>query len=67
MFVADVHPTVQLQFTPQLNAEHTEWRWVPWPEVVTKALDLHPVVKKLVKHHAAQVSNILQTCLQQTG
>lgn len=63
IFVSDVHPSVQLQFTPQLNVEHSEWRWVPWSDVVAMSLNLHPVVKKLVKNHAAEVSNILQTCL----
>eukprot|EP00878_Enallax_costatus_P006097 GHUV01006393.1.p1 GENE.GHUV01006393.1~~GHUV01006393.1.p1 ORF type:complete len:180 (+),score=40.05 GHUV01006393.1:209-748(+) len=67
VFVADVQPSVQLQFKPELNAEHSEWRWVPWSDVVRKKLDLHPVVKKLVKNNAVQISNILQSCLAKTG
>eukprot|EP00879_Flechtneria_rotunda_P010471 GHRR01010947.1.p1 GENE.GHRR01010947.1~~GHRR01010947.1.p1 ORF type:complete len:176 (+),score=60.36 GHRR01010947.1:118-645(+) len=67
VFVADVQPTVQQQHVPQLNHEHTEWRWVPWNEVIAGQLDLHPVMRKLLEHNAAQVQNLLDGCSHQAG
>jgi hypothetical protein len=68
VFVADVQPSTAQQYEPRLNAEHSEWRWVPWSDVMAansgaaNGLDLHPVVRQLSQHPALQVQSVLQAC-----
>lgn len=56
LFLADV----AYQFTPKLNSEHSEWRWVSKEESLS--FDLHPKDKKplsiLLKREAKQPSPI---------
>lgn len=75
VFVADVQPSAAQQYVPRLNAEHSEWRWVPWEQVVAAGsgaanenqLQLHPVVRQLAQQHALEVQNVLQACQQPEG
>jgi hypothetical protein len=73
VFVADVQASAAQQFVPRLNAEHSEWRWVPWEEVIAASsgavngFELHPVVRKLAQQHAPAVRNVLQACQQERG
>jgi hypothetical protein len=72
VFVADVKPLVLASYTPNLNlAEHSEWRWWSWESVVAAVAgegaaggEMHPVVKKLVEEHSAEVEHVLQSCVQ---
>eukprot|EP00775_Hariotina_reticulata_P006023 gene6021-6261_t len=72
VFVAEVKPVVLASYAPNLNlAEHSEWQWWPWENVVAAVVgqgaagaEMHPVVKKLVQEHAAEVEGVLQTCIQ---
>jgi hypothetical protein len=73
VFVADVHISTAELYIPRLNAEHSEWCWVPWDQVVAEGsgaangLELHPVVRKLAQQHALEVQNVLQACQQPEG
>eukprot|EP00882_Tetradesmus_deserticola_P019661 GHRQ01021182.1.p1 GENE.GHRQ01021182.1~~GHRQ01021182.1.p1 ORF type:complete len:170 (+),score=79.01 GHRQ01021182.1:87-596(+) len=73
VFLADVHCSTAQQYVPRLNAEHSEWRWVPWHDVIAASsgeaggLELHPVVRKLAQQHAAEVQCVLQACQQPDG
>lgn len=67
MFLAEVHPSLQQQYTPQLNEEHSDWQWVPWSQVVEGSLELHPVVKRLADKHDSEVANVLSSCTQRSG
>jgi hypothetical protein len=43
VFVARVPPSVRSSFQPELNEEHTAWRWFPATQAALRS-DLHPVV-----------------------
>lgn len=47
VFVAAITPEAQAAWEPQLNHEHSEWRWLPFEEACQR-VDLHPVVSILL-------------------
>ncbi|KAF6264961.1 NUDIX hydrolase domain-like protein [Scenedesmus sp. NREL 46B-D3] len=73
VFLADVAPSTAQQYAPRLNAEHSEWRWVPWNDVTAAnsgaadGLTLHPVVCRLAQQHAAEVQGVLHAGQQPEG
>jgi 8-oxo-dGTP pyrophosphatase MutT (NUDIX family) len=62
VFIAHVDPAVRQTWVPQLNEEHSDWRWVPWGEVLAGNLPLHPVTALLAQQHAAEVASVLSAC-----
>lgn len=52
VFVAGVAPEARAAWQPRLNEEHSAWRWVPVGQL--GPLELHPVVKRLLKPEARQ-------------
>ena len=46
-------------FVPQLNEEHSEWRWFQIEELRART-DVHPVVHRLLHAHWESVQPMLQ-------
>ena len=46
-------------YVPQLNEEHSEWRWFPIEELRART-DVHPVVHRLLHAHWESVQPMLQ-------
>lgn len=44
VFVARVRPEDRAAWRPQLNEEHSAWRWFPLAELQSTNAQLHPVV-----------------------
>jgi hypothetical protein len=65
VFIAKVTEAVHNSYAPVLNAEHTEWRWVPLrntgsPPLGAPQLPLHPVMQLLLSPmHAVQLHDAL--------
>ena len=57
MFVARVSPEDRAAWRPQLNEEHSAWRWFPLRDLTAGNAALHPVVELAVMHdpYRAQV------------
>ncbi len=55
-----VDSAIAAGYTPSLNHEHSEWRWIE-EEALWKEYDsLHPWVQKLLKHYP---KSILEACV----
>ena len=48
VFICSLAPKDKAAFEPQLNHEHSKWRWFPL-EKLAKRDDLHPIVKQTIK------------------
>ena len=49
VFLARLTPKAKAAWRPQLNEEHSAWRWMPLAAADAANTPLHPVVKKLLK------------------
>ena len=64
VFVSWLSNESRANFTPHLNEEHREWRWIPAAEVALAAcasqreLPLHPVVCRLFQMHPGVADHI---------
>lgn len=45
MFVARLAPEARATWRPQLNEEHSAWRWFPLAQLTAGNAPLHPVVE----------------------
>lgn len=64
MFVCRLTPEDRAAWRPQLNEEHSAWRWFPLAELQAANAPLHPVVDLALNadpHRAAVVAVVTGT------
>lgn len=59
VFIGRMTPETKQSFAPQLNHEHSQWRWFELDDAL-KRDDLHPVVKLMFSStHRQQVKDVM--------
>ena len=55
VFVCKLDPAEKDAYQPQLNEEHSQWKWITAAELRART-DVHPVVHKVLHEHWDQSS-----------